>query len=114
MYFKNSLEIFWLSPRKSKEKEVNSKYFFLLFASGKFVTENQILFALEAEMHVLNNGEIDYSCPSLYYASEAVYCTWPITETCLYNFDPLKPHFNIVKLVVDRGVHYFSYFCTKT
>ena len=23
---------------------------------------------------------------------------WGITKTCLYNFDPLKPHFNIVKL----------------
>ena len=22
----------------------------------------------------------------------------PITKTCLYNFDPLKPHFYIVKL----------------
>ena len=21
-----------------------------------------------------------------------------ITKTCLYNFDPLKPHFNVVKL----------------
>ena len=23
---------------------------------------------------------------------------FPITKTCLYNFDPLKPHFYIVKL----------------
>ena len=36
-----------------------------------------------------------------------------ITKTCLYNFDPLKPHFYIVKLGVYRGIHYFSYFCSK-
>ena len=28
----------------------------------------------------------------------------PITKTCLYNFDPLKPHFYIVKLVLT-GVY---------
>ena len=26
----------------------------------------------------------------------------------LYNFDPLKPHFYIVKLGVYRDIHYFS------
>ena len=34
-----------------------------------------------------------------------------ITKTYVYNFDPVKPHFYIVKLSVYRGVHYFSYFC---
>ena len=33
-----------------------------------------------------------------------------ITKTYLYNFDPLKPHFYIVKLGFT-GVHYFAYFC---
>ena len=33
-----------------------------------------------------------------------------IMKTCLYNFDPLKPHFNIGKL----GYILFSYFCSKT
>ena len=38
-----------------------------------------------------------------------------ITKTFLYNFDPLKPHFYIVKTGVYSGihVHYFSYFCSK-
>ena len=36
-----------------------------------------------------------------------------ITKTYLYNFDPLKPHFYIEKTGVYRGVHYFSYFCSK-
>ena len=31
-----------------------------------------------------------------------------ITKTCLYNFDPLKPHFYIVKLGFTGGIHYFS------
>ena len=34
-------------------------------------------------------------------------------ENSLYDFDPLKPHFYIVKLGVYRGIHYFSYFCSK-
>ena len=29
---------------------------------------------------------------------ENVFCSHTITKTCLYNFDPLKPHFYIVKL----------------
>ena len=36
-----------------------------------------------------------------------------ITKTCLYNFDPLKPHFYIVKLRVYRGIHYFFLFLLK-
>ena len=33
-----------------------------------------------------------------------------ITKTYLYNFDPLKPHFYVVKLGFT-GVFFFSYFC---
>ena len=37
-----------------------------------------------------------------------------ITKTYLYKFDPLKPHFYIVKLG-SAGVYIiFSYFCSKT
>ena len=36
-----------------------------------------------------------------------------ITKTYLYNFDPLKPHFLDSKPGVYRGIHYFSYFCSK-
>ena len=36
-----------------------------------------------------------------------------IMKTCLYNFDPLKPHFIYSKTGVYRGKH-FSYFCSKT
>ena len=36
-----------------------------------------------------------------------------ITKTYPYNFDPLKPHFYIVKLGFYRGIHYFSYFRSK-
>ena len=32
-----------------------------------------------------------------------------ITKTCLYNFNPFEPHF----YTVYRGIHYFSYFCSK-
>ena len=35
-----------------------------------------------------------------------------ITKTCLYYFEPLKPHFYIVKLGF-KGIQYFSYICLK-
>ena len=38
----------------------------------------------------------------------------PSTKTCLYDFDPLKPHFYLVKTGVYRGIHYVSYSCSKT
>ena len=37
-----------------------------------------------------------------------------ITKTRLYNFDPLKPHFYIVKLGFAGVNIIFSYFCSKT
>ena len=37
-----------------------------------------------------------------------------ITKTCLYNFDPLKPQFLCSITGVYNGIHYFSYFCSKT
>ena len=37
-----------------------------------------------------------------------------ITKTHLYNFDPLKPHFYIVKLGFTGGIPYFPYFSSKT
>ena len=36
-----------------------------------------------------------------------------ITKTCLYNFDPLKPHFYIVKTGVYRDINYFFLFLLK-
>ena len=50
---------------------------------------------------LLLNPDMPYLCKQ---------CT--IMKTCLYNFDPLKPHFYIVKLGF-AGVCYFSYFCSK-
>ena len=42
-----------------------------------------------------------------------LWCTSsPITKTYLYNFDPLKPHFYIVKLGFT-GYTLFCYFCSK-
>ena len=85
MPFKNSLLISLLSPVKFAEIKVNSKYFFFLL-SGKYVLEKCILFSHEAEMHVQKNSESDNKSLDA------------ITKTRLYNFDPLKPHFYIVKL----------------
>ena len=36
-----------------------------------------------------------------------------ITKTYIYNFDPLKPHFYIVKLGYTWGIHLFSLFLLK-
>ena len=41
-----------------------------------------------------------------------VFFWFAITKTRLYNADPLKPHFNIVKLGL-QGYPYFFYFCSK-
>ena len=42
--------------------EVHSnRYFYLLLLSGKYVIENHIRFAQEAEMHVHKNDELDHS-----------------------------------------------------
>ena len=42
-----------------------------------------------------------------------VRCT-VITKTYLYNFDPLKPHFDIVKLGFTGVYINFFYFCSKS
>ena len=39
---------------------------------------------------------------------------FPITKTCLYSFDPLKPHFYTVRLGFKGNTLFFSYFCSKT
>ena len=53
------------------------------------------------------NTVIDYL---LHYAFKF----FRITKTCLYKFDPIKPHFYIVKLGFTGLYIIFSYFCTKT
>ena len=36
-------------------------------------------------------------------------CLLPITKTCLYNFDPQKPHFYIAKLVLQGYAFFYLY-----
>ena len=38
---------------------------------------------------------------------------YTIMKTYLYNFDPIKPHFYIVKLGFTGVCIIFSYFCSK-
>ena len=47
---------------------------------------------------ILTFNEKDCFCVSKNYRSFIWLLYLPITKTCLYNFDPLKPHFYIVKL----------------
>ena len=44
------------------------------------------------------NKKTIISCSSAEFAKREVKEKHSITKTCLYNFDPLKPHFCIVKL----------------
>ena len=37
-----------------------------------------------------------------------------ITKSCLYSFDPLKPHFHTVKLEFTGVYYIFLFFCSKT
>ena len=53
--------------------------------------------------HVMSYGVYSSQlifCKSIYLVTVSliVQMASPITKTCLYNFDPLKPHFYIVKL----------------
>ena len=57
---------------------------FLLLEKGTFVIDNSVIFAQDLEMHVHKNNKLNY--------------WYVITKTRLCNFDPLKPHFYIVKL----------------
>ena len=41
---------------------------------------------------------LDFACP----LGSGLYKSCIIAKTCLYNFDPLKPHFYIVKLGLTR------------
>ena len=52
-----------------------------------------------------------FSLVKLYYQDRLGYCI-NITKTCLYNFDPIKPHFYIVKLGFT-GVYIFSFLLKK-
>ena len=45
---------------------------------------------------------------------DSIFCFSSITKTCLYNFDPLKPHFYIVKLGFTGVYIIFLFFCSKT
>ena len=47
--------------------------------------------------------------PILRGENSTAYVALDITQTCLYNFDPLL----CSKTGVYRGIHYFSYFCSK-
>ena len=70
-----------------------------------------ILIAQSRDVHMANvlcylQGPIPWSLAN----AEGLLC---ITKTYLYNFGPLKPHFLYSKSGVYRGIHYFSYFCSK-
>ena len=66
---------------------------------------------------------VHHSCLPVLVFGSLVQTAVLYTKTYLYNFDPLKPHFYIVKLGFtwggrrgwgERGIHYFSYFCSKS
>ena len=46
--------------------------------------------------------------------NKLIFLSDDITKTRLYNFDPLKPHFYIVKLGFTGVYIIVSYFCSKT
>ena len=46
--------------------------------------------------------------PAVFYVHEVAYKLQFITKTCLYSFDPLKPHLYIVKLGF-AGVYIFKF-----
>ena len=86
--------------------------FFLWFVFKYSPTFERINNALsEIAVSFFQNGGKIVSGVSLHLSSNSN-SKGPITKTYLYNFDPLIPHFYIVKLGFTR-IHYFSYFCLK-
>ena len=64
-------------------------------------------------------GHYAYNCmqfvpPCSPTIKKHLYVNNNITKTCLYNFDPLKPHFNIVKLGFTGVDIIFLIFAKKT
>ena len=59
----------------------------------------QILFSRKNKKNLINllSAESVHSMVSV-SIRKGLFCNVIITKTCLYNFDPLKPHFYIVKL----------------
>ena len=45
--------------------------------------------------------------------SEGTFSDVTITKKCLYNIDPLKPHFCIVKLGFKGVIHYLFFISTR-
>ena len=65
-------------------------------------------------LSLCGSGSICGVCFAIVYSSYLLLLV-PITKTCLYNFDPLKSHFYIVKLgFIVVVCIIFSYFCSKT
>ena len=82
-----------------------------------------LLFLSNNSKHVCL-AQHSFSCKHMYYINQACYITLlmciqqPIFRvfimlTCLCDEDPLKPHFYIAKLGINRGIHYLLIFAPK-
>ena len=74
----------------------------------------------KSEMHIVSFAERVVKCVHTMMLispngpCRAIKYLQTITKAYLYNFDPLKPHFYIVKLGFTGVDIIFAYFCSKT
>ena len=85
-----------------------SRLFYLSLWTGPFLIEGVsewfLLLPCIIEIPIFNANTVDPDqTPQNAASDQGLHCLpmshlWDITKTCLYNFDPLKPHVYIVKL----------------
>ena len=81
----------------------NGHYFIKQYYSGQtLLSELHLLLNRPFETKLCSRMHTPACCLCMLWRNKRVACTLHtlvlITKTCLYNFDPLKPHFYIVKL----------------
>ena len=79
------------------------------------------IWLVESNLRIACRLGVDYTCRlwvDMYRDSQVallhlipiyLYALIIITKTYLYNFDPLKPHFYLVKLRFTGGIHFFLF-----
>ena len=96
-------------------------YFFILPSALacwiKFSVDNILNFFFYIYIFLIFPRKHDLTSQSCFLGKHHMVISYGITKTytCmyLYNFDPINPNFYIIKTGVYRGIHYFSYFCSK-
>ena len=103
----NGLKYCWMSVDPDQmPKNLNWFYTFPQTCLGKYLDKYGTCFYMYWSPFLKENAD--------WKQAHSFTKLW-ITKMCLYNFDPLKPHFYNYSITgVYRSINYFSYFCSET